>query len=124
MGQVTTQHSRKMNRKLLGSVTGSSEVVDAGKGQAFNQQPLGLALEEPRVQNVCMKTVTYPLRLPDDLYKRVQTEARRRRKKISELFRDLIAYGFEALPPVPDTEVIADTWEKLGPAPDVLYDKL
>ena len=71
-----------------------------------------------------MKTVTYPLRLPDDLYKRVQTEARRRRKKISELFRDLIAYGFEALPPVPDTEVIADTWEKLGPAPDVLYDKL
>ena len=71
-----------------------------------------------------MKTVTYPLRLPDELYKRVRTEAKRRRKKISELFRDLIAYGFEALPPVADTEVIADTWEKLGPAPDVLYDKL
>ena len=71
-----------------------------------------------------MKTVTYPLRLPNDLYKRVQAEARRRRKKVSEVFRDLIAYGFEALPPAPDTAVIADTWEKIGPAPDVLYDKL
>ena len=71
-----------------------------------------------------MKTVTYPLRLSDELYKRVRLEARRRKKKISELFRDLITYGFESLPPVPDTQVIVDTWEKLGPAPDVLYDKL
>jgi len=71
-----------------------------------------------------MKTVTYPLRLPDDLYKKVQGEARRRKKKLSELFRDLISYGFDALPPAPDMEVIADTWEKLGPAPDILYDKL
>jgi hypothetical protein len=72
-----------------------------------------------------MKTVTYPLRLPRDLYKRVQVEAQKRRKKLSEQFRDLITYGFEALPPLPDTsEVIADTWEKLGPAPDLIYDKL
>ena len=76
-------------------------------------------------QIVCMKTITYPLRVPRDLYKRVQQEAERRKKKLSETFRDLIAYGFEALPPLPDTsEVVADTWAKLGPAPDVAYDKL
>ena len=72
-----------------------------------------------------MKTITYPLRLPKDLYDRVATEAERRKKKMSETFRDLIAYGFGALPPLPDTsEVVADTWEKLGPAPDIAYDKL
>jgi hypothetical protein len=71
-----------------------------------------------------MKTVVYPLRIPEKLYIRVKGEARRRNKKISDLFRDLIGYGFEALPAVPDTEVIAQTWERLGPAPDILYDKL
>ena len=76
-------------------------------------------------QIVCMKTVTYPLRLPKELYERVEIEAGRRKKKLSETFRDLISYGFEALPPLPDTsQVIAETWDKLGPAPDVLYDKL
>lgn len=69
-----------------------------------------------------MKTVTYPIRLPKDLYQRVQAEAGRRKKKLSETFRDLIAYGFDALPPLPDTaEAAADTWEKLGPAPEVDY---
>jgi len=72
-----------------------------------------------------MKTVTYPLRLPKHLYQKVAAEAEKRNKKLSEIFRDLIAYGFEALPPLPDNpEVVADTWEKLGPAPDILYDKL
>ncbi len=71
-----------------------------------------------------MTTVTYPLRLPKELYRRVQAEAERRKKKLSETFRDLIAYGFASLPPLPDTEVVADTWEKLGPAPDIVYDKL
>jgi hypothetical protein len=72
-----------------------------------------------------MKSVTYPIRLPEDLYQRVQAEAERRKKKLSETFRDLIAYGFEALPPLPDTsEAVADTWEKLGPAPEIDYGKL
>jgi hypothetical protein len=72
-----------------------------------------------------MKTVTYPLRLPKDLYKRVEAEAQKRHKKLAETFRDLIAYGFEALPPMPDAaEVVADTREKLGPAPDVVYHNL
>ena len=73
-----------------------------------------------------MKNITYPLRLPADLYGRARAEAKRRRKKLSEIFRELIAYGFEALPPMPEdtTRIIADTWDKLGPAPDIDYDKL
>lgn len=73
-----------------------------------------------------MKTVTYPLRLPRELYDKVQAEAERRNKKLSEIFRDLVAYGFECLPPTPDEAIkgIADTWEKLGPPPEVDYDKL
>jgi hypothetical protein len=72
-----------------------------------------------------MKTVVYPLRLPAGLYKRVQVEAGKRRKKVSELFREVIQYGLPALPPLPDTsQAIAGTWEKLGPAPDIDYDKL
>ena len=72
-----------------------------------------------------MKTTTYPLRLSQPLLERVRSEAQRRNKKLSELFRDLIGYGLESLPPVPDTTAaVADTWEKLGPAPEVDYDKL
>ena len=72
-----------------------------------------------------MKTVTYPLRLPQDLYKRVELEAGKRHKKLSELFRELIGHGFEALPPMPDTSAaVADTWDRLGPAPDIDYAKL
>ncbi len=66
-----------------------------------------------------MKTVVYPLRLPAGLYKRVQAEAGKRRKKVSELFREVILYGLPALPPLPDTsQAVADTWAKLGPAPE------
>ena len=71
-----------------------------------------------------MKTVTYPLRLPDELYQQVQDEATRRHKKISELFREIIGYGLESLPPVPDYEAAQEAWDSLGPAPDVIYDKL
>lgn len=73
-----------------------------------------------------MKNVTYPLRLPEDLYDKAQAEAKRRSKKLSEIFRDLIAYGFDALPPMPEdnARIVADTWEKLGPAPEIDYDKL
>lgn len=72
-----------------------------------------------------MKTVTYPLRLPDALYNQVRKEAERRHKKLSEAFREIITYGLEALPPMPDTSaMLADTWDKLGPAPEIDYDKL
>ena len=72
-----------------------------------------------------MKTITYLLRLDPPLLERVRSEAKRRNKKVSELFRDIIGYGLQSLPPVPDTAApVADAWEKLGPAPEVDYDKL
>jgi hypothetical protein len=87
---------------------------------------VSLDFEADRIQIVCMKTITYPLRLPEDLYEKVEAEAQKRQQKLSEVFRDLIAYGFESLPPLPDetAKMIADTWEKLGPAPEIDYDKL
>jgi hypothetical protein len=59
------------------------------------------------------------------MFERVEDEARRRKKSLAGIFRDAIAYGLPALPPVPGLErVVADTWEKLGPAPEIDYDKL
>ena len=72
-----------------------------------------------------MKKVTYPLELPKDLFERVQAEAVRRKKELSATFRDLIIDGIASQPASADiAQVVSDTWEKLGPAPDVLYDKL
>ena len=72
-----------------------------------------------------MDTITYPLRLDKSLYLRVKGEAERRRKSLAEVFRDTITYGLPALPPLPETEgIVADTWDKLGPAPQIDYDKL
>jgi hypothetical protein len=72
-----------------------------------------------------MKTVSYTLRVEAAIFKRVKQEARKRKKSLADIFRDSIAYGLTALPPVPDLNtVIADTWEKLGPAPEIDYDKL
>jgi len=77
-------------------------------------------------QIVYVKTVTYPLRLNEAVFRKVKKEAGRRHKKVSELFRDIIEYGLPSLPPLPDdsTEIIRDTWEKLGPAPEIDYDRL
>jgi hypothetical protein len=72
-----------------------------------------------------MKTVSYTIRLDQETFERVEKEARRRKKSLADIFRDTITYGLPALPPVPGMEgVIADTWEKLGPAPEIDYDKL
>jgi len=73
-----------------------------------------------------MKTVISRLRLPEELYENVRAEAKRRKTTLSETFRVLIACGFDTLSPLPaDTrQAIADTWEKLGPAPEVDYHKL
>ena len=72
-----------------------------------------------------MKTTVYPLRLSDELYGRVKAVAEQRGKKVSDMFRDIIGYGLESLPPMPDMRaVILDTWDKLGPAPEVNYDEI
>ncbi len=71
-----------------------------------------------------MKTVTYPVRLPREQYNKLREEAKRRHKSLADLFRDLITFGFPALPPMPDYEAAQEAWDSLGPAPEVLYDKL
>jgi hypothetical protein len=72
-----------------------------------------------------MKTVTYPIRIGKRDYQRLIREARRRRKSLADLFRDLITYGLPALPPIPETyEAVQEVWDNLGPAPEILYDKL
>ena len=87
---------------------------------------MGLANGSICTQIVCVKTVTYPLRMSEAVFRKVKKEAGRRRKKVSELFREIIDYGLPSLPPLPNDnpETIADTWEKLGPAPDIDYGKL
>jgi len=72
-----------------------------------------------------MKTVTYPIRIEQSDYRRLVAEAKRRRKSLAELFRELIIYGLPALPPVPQTyEALQEVWDDLGPPPEILYDKL
>jgi hypothetical protein len=74
-----------------------------------------------------VKTVTYPIRFEQAEYEKLQAEAKRRRKSLADLFRDLVTYGLPALPPLPDpqdTSAVAELWESLGPAPEVDYDKL
>ena len=72
-----------------------------------------------------MKVTVVPLRMPSQLYREVKNEAKRRDKKVSELLRETIRYGLSALPALPDTSaLVQDTWEKLGPAPEIDYDKL
>ena len=72
-----------------------------------------------------MKTVSYTLRIGKDVFARVEKEAKRRKRSLADIFRDSISYGLPALPPPPDmNKVISDTWEKLGPAPEIDYDKL
>jgi hypothetical protein len=46
---------------------------------------------------------------------------------MADVFREAIGLGLPALPPLPDAGMdglVADTWEKLGPAPEIDYDKL
>jgi hypothetical protein len=74
-----------------------------------------------------MKTVTYWLRLDKRTMQRIEVEARRRQKSVAAVFREVIGFGLAALPRTPEVHegyVIADTWEKLGPAPKINYDKL
>ena len=71
-----------------------------------------------------MKTVTYPIRIEESDYKRLVAEAKRRRKSLADLFRDLITYGLPALPPIPETyEALQEVWDSLGPPPEILYGK-
>lgn len=76
-------------------------------------------------QIVYVKTVTYPIRIEQADYRRLVAEAKRRRKSLADLFRDLIVYGLPALPPIPENyEALQEVWDNLGPPPEILYEKL
>jgi hypothetical protein len=84
-----------------------------------------LAAQPPRIQTVCVKTISYPVRFSEEEYAILKREAKRRKKTLADLFRDLITYGLPALPPPPESyEALQEVWDRLGPAPEILYDKL
>ena len=100
-----------------------------GSGYCQPGKPCGarkwLAKRTSCTQIDYVKTVTYPIRIPKGDYQRVVAEAKRRRKSVADLFRDLITYGLPALPPIPETyEALQEVWDSLGPPPEILYDKL
>jgi len=58
-----------------------------------------------------VKTVTYPIRIGKRDYQMLVAEAKRRRKSLADLFRDLITYGLPALPPIPEAyEALQEVW--------------
>ena len=72
-----------------------------------------------------MKTISYPVRFSEEEYEALKREAAKRRKTIAGLFRELIVHGMPALPPIPESyEATQEVWDSLGPAPEILYDKL
>ena len=73
-----------------------------------------------------MSQVTYPLGLPKDLLQEVKEAAKETGLSTADVMRQAIKFGVpkvrQAMSVEEDmAEVLADTWEKLGPAPRVNY---
>jgi hypothetical protein len=76
-----------------------------------------------------MSMTTYPLGLPDELMEEVRGTAADTHLSMADAMRQAIKLG---LPQVREgatresdlAEAAAETWEKLEPAPTILYDKL
>ena len=76
-----------------------------------------------------MSMTTYPLGLPDELMEEVKRTAADTHLSMEDAMRQAIKIG---LPQVREgmsreadlAEAAAETWDKLGPAPTVLYDQL
>jgi hypothetical protein len=72
-----------------------------------------------------VKTISYPVRFSEEEYAALKREAAKRKKTLAGLLRDLITYGLPALPPVPENyEALQEVWDRLGPAPEVVYENL
>jgi hypothetical protein len=76
-----------------------------------------------------MSMTTYPLGLPDELMEEVKRTAADAHLSMADAMRQAIKLGLpqvrEAAAKEPDlAEAAAESWEKLGPAPTVLYDRL
>jgi len=76
-----------------------------------------------------MDMTTYPLGLPEELMEEVKRTAADAHLSMADAMRQAIKFG---LPHVREevsgesdfAEAAAETWDKLGPAPTVLYDQL
>ena len=73
-----------------------------------------------------MSQVTYPLGLPKELLEQVKDAAKETGLSTADVMRQAIKLGVprvrQAMSIEEDmSEVMADTWEKLGPAPRVNY---
>jgi len=76
-----------------------------------------------------MSMTTYPLGPPDELMEEVKRAAKDTHLSMGDAMRQAIKFGLpqvrEGLSKESDlAEAAADTWDKLGPAPTVLYDQL
>jgi len=76
-----------------------------------------------------MSQITYPLGMPKDLMKEVKDAAKETGLSTADVMRQAIKFGVpkvrQALSTEEDmSETMADTWEKLGPAPRVNYDAI
>jgi hypothetical protein len=72
---------------------------------------------------------TYPLALTDDLLEDVKRTAKETGLSQADAMRQALKFGLpqvrQRLSKEDDlAEVIAESWEKLGPAPEILWDKL
>ena len=76
-----------------------------------------------------MSMTTYPLGLPEELMEEVKRTAADTHLSMADAMRQAIKLGLphvrEGVPQESDlAEAAAETWDKLGPAPTVLYDQL
>ena len=76
-----------------------------------------------------MSQVTYPLGLPKELLDQIKQTAKETGLSAADVMRQAIKLGVpkvrRALSVEEDfSEAAADTWEQLGPAPTINYDKL
>lgn len=76
-----------------------------------------------------MGQITYPLGLPKELLAEVKRAAKETGLSTADVMRQAIKFGMPRLRRAMSTEedfseAAAETWEKLGPAPGVNYDKL
>ncbi len=72
---------------------------------------------------------TYPLGLPEELMEEVKRTAADTHLSMADAILQAIKFGLpqvrEGMSKDPDlAEAAGDTWEKLGPAPTILYDQL
>jgi Ribbon-helix-helix protein, copG family len=76
-----------------------------------------------------MSQVTYPLGMPKELLKEVKDAAEETGLSVADVMRQAIKFGVprvrRSLSREEDfAEAAADSWEQIGPAPTILYDKL